>query len=409
MNNLPTSQKLNRRKFIKTMGLSATALAIAPNLAFTHTRVSPRKIRMGIIGGRFGLGFQFHKHPNCIVEAVSDLRTDRKEALMKGYECTKSYNSLEILLKDPKVDAVFIATGAPDHARHVIESLNAGKHVLCAVPAAMTLDECNEILNKVKSTGLTYMMAETSIWRQSMISAKKFYQEGAFGNLMSYSAQYNHPGLETLYWEDGKKTWRHGLPPMLYPTHCTSFVVGLTQERLTEVTCIGWGDDDPILKDNLYNNPFWNESAFFKTSNGISFPVEVNWKGALRQSERAEWHGDKMSLILSHGAMSNSVIVKAGDKIAKDDGGFDVAKNKVEEFVAPEWWKTDMLPESLRYNTGHGGSHAFITHEFIDSLIHNRKPEVDIHQAIAFTAPGIVAHQSALKEGELLKIPSFDY
>ena len=190
MNNLPTSQKLNRRKFIKTMGLSATALAIAPNLAFTHTTVSPRKIRMGIIGGRFGLGFQFHKHPNCIVEAVSDLRTDRKEALMKGYECTKSYNSLEILLKDPKVDAVFIATGAPDHARHVIESLNAGKHVLCAVPAAMTLDECNEILNKVKSTGLTYMMAETSIWRQSMISAKKFYQEGAFGNLMSYSAQY---------------------------------------------------------------------------------------------------------------------------------------------------------------------------------------------------------------------------
>ena len=407
MNILLNEQKFNRRKFIKTMGLSATAVALTPSLAYSNTAITAHKIRMGIIGGSFGSAFDFHNHPNCIVEGVSDLLPYRREALMKKYKCNKSFDSLKLLLKDPKIDAVFIATGAPDHAQHVIDSLNAGKHVLCAVPAAMTLDECDDILNTVKRTGLTYMMAETSIWRQSMISVKKFYKEGAFGNFMSFASQYNHPGLESLYMENGKKTWRHGLPPMLYPTHCTSFVVGLTKERLTEVSCIGWGDDDPIMKDNRYNNPFWNESAFFKTSKGLSFPVEVNWKGALRPSERAEWHGDKMSLVLSHGAMSKSVIIKAGDKIAKDEGGFDVARNQVEEFIAPKWWQTDMLPESLRYDSGHEGSHTFITHEFIDSLINDRKPEVDIYQSLAFTVPGIVAHQSALKGGELLKIPQF--
>ena len=408
MNNFLNNQKLNRRKFIKTMGVSTAAMTIAPRLAFSHGSSSKQKIRIGIIGGRFGLGFQFHEHPNCIVEAVSDLRTDRKEALMKKYRCTKSYDSLELLLKDSKVDAVFIATGAPDHAQHVINSLNAGKHVLCAVPAAMTLNECDDILNTVKKTGLTYMMAETSTWRQSMISAKKFYKEGAFGNFISFAAQYNHPGLETIFMEKGERTWRYGFPPMLYPTHCTSFVVGLTKERLTEVSCIGWGDNDPILKDNKYNNPFWNESAFFKTSKGLSFPVQVNWKGALRDSERAEWHGDKMSLVMSHGQMSSPVLIKSGDKIVKDDGGFDITRNVVEEFTAPKWWQTDMLPEPLRHDSGHDGSHTFITHEFIDSLINDRQPEVDIYQAIAFTAPGIVAHQSALKNGELLKIPSFD-
>lgn len=409
MSNFLNNQKLNRRKFIKTMGLSTAAMTIAPSLAFSRGSSSQQKIRIGIIGGRFGLGFQFHEHPNCIVEAVSDLRIERKEALMKKYRCTKSYDSLEALIKDPKIDAVFIATGAPDHAQHVIDSLNAGKHVLCAVPAAMTLDECDDILNTVKKTGLTYMMAETSTWRQSMISAKKFYKEGAFGNFISFAAQYNHPGLETIFMEKGERTWRYGFPPMLYPTHCTSFVVGLTKERLTEVSCIGWGDNDPILKDNKYNNPFWNESAFFKTSKGLSFPVEVNWKGALRDSERAEWYGDKMSFIMSHGHMSSSVLVKSGGKIVKDDGGFDIAKNVVEEFTAPKWWQTDMLPEPLRHDSGHDGSHTFITHEFIDSLINDRQPEVDIYQAIAFTAPGIVAHQSALKDGELLKIPSFDF
>ncbi|MDH7600753.1 MAG: hypothetical protein QHI38_01230, partial [Armatimonadota bacterium] len=73
-----------------------------------------------------------------------------------------------------------------------------------------------------------------------------------------------------------------------------------------------------------------------------------------------------------------------------------------------EWWKTDMLPEPLRVPSGHEGSHVFLTHEFIDALVNERRPAIDVYEAVAYTAPGIVAHQSALKGGELLKIPSFD-
>ncbi|HSN50268.1 MAG TPA: hypothetical protein VLR52_03475, partial [Bacteroidales bacterium] len=77
-------------------------------------------------------------------------------------------------------------------------------------------------------------------------------------------------------------------------------------------------------------------------------------------------------------------------------------------FRSPEFWKTDMLPETMRHDSGHGGSHTFLTHEFIDALLNKRKPEIDIHEAIAYTAPGLVAHQSALKNGECLSIPVFD-
>src|SRR5699024_748561 len=125
---------------------------------------SNRKIRIGIVGGGFGASFYFHEHPNCIVEAVSDLRADRRESLMKVYKCEKSYESLEKLLHDPKIEAVFLATPAPDHARHVLATLNAGKHVLCAVPAAWTLEECVDLRDTVKRTGLIYMMAETSTY-----------------------------------------------------------------------------------------------------------------------------------------------------------------------------------------------------------------------------------------------------
>ncbi len=67
-----------------------------------------------------------------------------------------------------------------------------------------------------------------------------------------------------------------------------------------------------------------------------------------------------------------------------------------------------MLPEALRHGSGHDGSHTFITHEFIDAIVHNRDPEINIYEALAYTAPGIVAHESALKGGEPMNIPSFD-
>lgn len=224
-------EKFNRRKFINMAGIGASALAVSPRFAFAGEPTNDRKVRIGIVGGRFGAGFFFHEHPNCIVEAVSDLIRARRETLMRVYQCSKSYESLDLLLKDPKVEAVFIATPAPDHAKHVIASLQAGKHVLCAVPAAMSLSECNDIRSVVQRTGLTYMMAETSMYRQGMISVKKLYKEGQFGEIFSAAAEYNHPGLEAYFFENGKATWRHGLPPMHYPTHSTSFLIGATGEH----------------------------------------------------------------------------------------------------------------------------------------------------------------------------------
>lgn len=399
---------LHRRKFIGMTTLAGAALVANPRFSFAGEPASDRKIRIGIVGGRFGASFYFHEHPNCIVEAVSDLRSDRREVLQKTYHCKKSYPSLELLLTDKNIDAVFIATGVPDHAQHVMAALNAGKHVLCAVPAAMTLEECSMLLDTVKKTGLTYMMAETTVYRQNTISVKKMYSEGKFGNIFSAAAEYNHPGLEVLFWEDGMPTWRHGFPPMHYPTHCTAFLISVTGERITEVSGIGWGDGSSLLKNNPYQNPFWNETAFFKTNKGNPFRVEVNWRGALRGVERGEWRGDKMSFFSAHQEGQEHTIVRAAEAMGRDDAGFQHKEAVVEMYKQPQWWQTDMLPQPLRHNSGHDGSHTFITNEFIDALLNNRRPEIDIHEAIAYTAPGIVAHQSALKDGECMKVPGFD-
>lgn len=367
------------------------------------------EVRIGVVGGAFGGAFPWHEHPDCKVEAVADLDPEALDRMSAAYSCGKRYGSLQELLRDRDVDAVAIFTPAPDHARHSIAALRAGKHVVSAVPAAITLEDCYALRETIEETGLTYMMAETSYWYQAAISARQFQREGRFGTIYYTEAEYLHAGLEKLYIDsNGNRTWRYGFPPMLYPTHCTAFLVGTTGERLTEVSCLGWGDDSSILKDNPYSNPFWNETAFFKTDRGNAMRVAIYWKGAHRGRERADWYGDKMSFFMSHPNWDGAVIVRSDTQIETDSAGFARELPLFEPYEQPKWWATDMLPEPLRHDSGHDGSHPFIVHEFISSIVESKRPAVDIYEALAYTAPGIVAHESALKGGERLAIPTFD-
>jgi len=396
-----------RRRAVQAIGVSALSSAFFARSVHA-AEPAERKVRIGIVGGRFGASFQWHEHPQCVVAGVSDLRPERRANLQKVYGCEQAYESLEVMLRDGKdIEAVGIFTEAPNHVPHAVAALRAGKHVISAVPAAMTLDECALLVDTVRRTGLTYMMAETGYWQQHTISARRFFQEGRFGKLYAANSMYRHAGLEDLFVENGERTWRYGFPPMLYPTHCTVHMVGVTGERLKAVSCIGWGDDSSFLKDNAYANPFWNETAEFLTEKDHSFRVEVWWSGAHVGGERAEWYGDQMSFLCANGYGQPATIVRASELKELDTGGFQRAAAKVEKYDIPQWWKTEMLPEPLRHDSGHEGSHTFITHEFIDALVNERRPAVDVYEAVAYTAPGIVAHQSALRGGERLWIPDF--
>ena len=395
----------NRRQVLSGALTAGAALAAG---RFAWAVPSDRKIRMAVVGGNFGRSFYWHEHPNCQVEAVSDLRPDRKDGLMQTYGCSKAYESLEKLILDPHVEAVGLFTPAPDHVRHAVACLEAGKHVISAVPAAMSLEECQRLIDTVKKTGLTYMMAETSYYQQPTISARQFHRDGKFGSLYYIESEYHHAGLDSLWFENGQPTWRYGFPPMHYPTHCTAHLVGVTGERLTQVSALGWGDGDPSLRDNTYRNPFWNTVAFFKTISGIPFRVAIFWKGAHRGTERAQWYGDTMSFFFPNPNGLGPILVRSGRQTEKDSGGFERALPDFEAYKQPAWWSTEMLPEPLRHDSGHEGSHTFLTHEFITALVENRRPTVDVYTAVALTAPGIVAHQSALKGGEQMSIPCYD-
>ena len=62
---------------------------------------------------------------------------------------------------------------------------------------------------------------------------------------------------------------------------------------------------------------------------------------------------------------------------------------------------TDFVP------TGHGGSHPYLVNEFVDAVTHNRTPATNIWEAARYMAMGVMAHKSALKDGETLDVPDW--
>jgi predicted dehydrogenase len=365
-------------------------------------------VRIGIVGGNFGSTFQWHLDPNCKVTAVCDLRDDRLKDLVDAYGPARQYKSFRELLKHPDLDAVAVFTPAPMHVWMATEAMKAGKHVISAVPAGMSAEELELLLDTVKRTGLKYMMAETSYYRPQVITCREWAQQGKFGTIFYTEAEYHHEGgFPLLYDAVGLPTWRYGFPPMHYPTHCIGIVVPITGERMVEVQAVGWGDGHEVLATNEYKNPFWNTTGLFKTSGGHCSRISVFWHVASGGTERGSIYGSMMSYIMERpeGSPDTVIAISKDGKSVLDANGYPEGDVKIDAYKEPNHW--EVLPPSMRVPAGHGGSHTFLTHEFISSIVEDRWPTVNAYEAIAFTMPGIIAHQSALRGGESMKIKDY--
>ncbi len=392
---MSNTNPIYRRDFLGQVGAASLGALAATAVTSKNARgrqrqrprkwepVSDRKLRVGIVGYgvcRFGAAFGFQDHPNVEVVAVSDLFPDRRAGLMKACRCDKAYESLEVLVKDPDIEAVFVATDAPSHARHCIEVLNHGKHVMTAVPAAYgSIEDAERLVETVQKTGLKYMMAETSCYRADCYAMRQVYRAGGFGRLVYSEGEYFHYSSTPI---GSYKNWRLGSPPLWYPTHSTAYYVGVTGKRFTSVSCLGFNAGFDLYKPgaNKYDNPFTDEIGLFETSEG----------GTSRMLMAKGTHG----VVIETGRVY-------GEKGWMQGTDYHGTLKKMPDTVRPE------LPPGMPAG-GHGGSHGPLANEFVTSILQDREPLVNVYEAVAMTVPGIVAHQSALKDGERLPVPQFD-
>ncbi len=396
----PTAALFSKRDFLQSLSAGAAGWGLVQSAAAAEKPiqgfepapenaqatagwkpVSERRIRVGLVGYgvcKFAAAFGFQNHPNVQVVAVSDLIPERCAALAKATGCAKTYPSLEKLVEDDQIEAVFVATDAPNHARHCITVLAHGKHVACAVPAVFgSLEDAAKVLAAVKASGRKYMMFETSLFHEDLFAMRQIYQAGGLGEITYSEGEYYHYMAAPI---DSYQGWRVGLPPQWYPTHSNAYHLGVTGGSFTEVSCLGMPSKISHLQpgNNPYQNPFGTEIALFRTSEGGMSRMAVSWDTPGASGEMGRVRGQLGSFY----------------------GKYEGLTAKLPPTNRPP------LPPGVAAG-GHGGAHGYLTDEFVSAILQDRAPLIDISLALNLTVAGIVAHQSALKHGELLKIPQY--
>jgi predicted dehydrogenase len=347
--------------------------------------VSDRKVKVGIAGYgvcKFGAQFGFQSHPSVEVVAATDLFPDRCQELAKVTGARRTYASCEEMFeKDREIEAVFIATDAPSHARLCIAGLRRGLHVASAVPAVFgqeQLELADELLAAVKASGRVYALFETSAFRPQCYAMREIYKAGGFGKLVYAEGEYYHYMDRHI---GSYQDWRVGLPPQYYPTHSNAFYTCVTGGSFTEVSCLAMpsllADFQPAK--NRYGNLFATEVALFRTREGGMARMAVSWDMPGAHGEKGRVYGQKGAFEERYSGLADL--------------------SKVQQEKPP-------LPPGMQ-GGGHGGSHDHLTDDFVSAILLGRRPCVDAACALNTTVSGIYAHLSALKGGETVKIPQY--
>lgn len=352
---------------------------------------SDKKVRVAIAGEgvcSFGSQFAYQSHPNAEVVACTDLDPARCRLLQERTGAKRTYKSCEELLeKEKEVDAIYIATDAPSHFRLATAALKRGLHVVSAVPALFGEEQLQDIpafLEALKASERVYQMNETTAFRPQCFEMRNIYEAGGFGEIVYTEGEYFHL-IDEAHPIGSYNGWRDGLPPQYYPTHSNGFYTCVTHKRFTEVTCSGLPSQYRPYKDgaNRFKNPYGTEVAFFRCETGATARMTVAWDLPGYGGELGRCFGEK-------GCFRN-------DRYS----GLSNAPLKGVVRLRPR------LPPGVNAG-GHGGSHAYLTDDFLRSiLLPGHKPCVDAITALNTTVAGIYAHMSAKLDGATLKIPAF--
>lgn len=365
-----------------------------------------KKFNVAMVGLGFGSEFIpiYQRHPNANVAAICRRNEHELNEAGDKFGIAKRYTDFDKVLEDPEIDFVHINSPIPDHAWMSMRALQAGKHVMCTVPMATNIEDCDKICQLVADTGKKYMMAETVVYSREFLFIKEMYQKGELGKIQYMAA--SHP--QDM---DGWPEYWERMIPMHYATHVVSPVLGLVNGRAEYVSCFGSG----TIREELAKksgNKFAVETCHIKIKDSdIAAHIwRFLFDTARQYRESFDVYGTKKSFEWSLVEGKNHILHTA--KLPEHEIACEV--------VVPDY--AHLLPEPIRAFTqsiqdadhlsfiqggGHGGSHPHLVHEFVSSLVENRDPWPNAVTSANWTCVGICAHESAVAGGQVVKLPSF--
>ena len=369
------------------------------------------RIEVLVVGAGFGHEFLhlYREHPLVGAVGLCDLRADAVAALAASHGLDATYATLDDALASGRWDVVHIATPVHLHVEQTLAVLATGRACASAVPMATSLDGIARVMDA--AAGGTYMMMETSLYQREYLHALALRDSGALGRIGYLSGAH----MQDL---DGFPPYWMGYAPMQYATHIVAPLLGLAGTHAESVACLGSGTLLPSHAGDG-SNPFPIESALFRLGNDLAAQVTMSFfENARSYTEGFNVYGDLGALEWPSVEGGAAVVYSAGPQDGARRGRpiertelhvpdhLDGLPDELRGFTRPGTWTPSGLPP-VHVDAWHGGSHPHLVHELVSAVHEGRAPAINERVAASITAPGIVAHESALLGGTLLEIPRY--
>ena len=388
-------------------------------------------IKVGICGtGAFASSFipLFKAHPQVDHLVLCDLDAAKLKEKSERFDLRDTCSSLDDLCRTD-VQAIALFTQHHIHGPQAVQALRSGKHVYSAVPSAITVEEMRELVRGVEATGRIYMVGETSTYYPCVIYCRERFRNGDFGHVVyaegEYYHDYSHGMYDVLKWRHGREWERYaGIPPMFYPTHSTSLIVSVTGAHATHVCGLGFVDrhEDHLYarEDNVWKNPFSNETMLCRMSDGsiarinefrrVGHPGRVGMRLYGTEASYEEQMGQSMWVTKDFGTCTDitETLACAGVPVAPDGPMAKVTGSDGTHLSVSKVHPVERLPrEFVGLPNGHCGSQQFLVDDFVTACVSGEQPPNNVWQAARYLLPGLLAHDSAMKGGEMMEVPDF--
>ena len=251
-----------------------------------------KKIRIGLIGaGNIAQNAHipsYLKQDDAVLTAVYDLNAARTREVAEKYSIPHACASLQELCALQDVDAVSVCTWNNAHAESAIAAANAGKHVLCEKPMAMTVAEAEAMKAAAEKNGIVFMMGFVNRFRSEAQYIRHMADEGKFGDIYYANARLLRRRGTPLGWFTD--TAKSGGGPVIdigvHMIDLTWYMMGkpdpasvcaVTHYKLGDYQTKGVSRWEAFDKDNLVFNTEDSAAGMIRFANGAAMNFEVSW------------------------------------------------------------------------------------------------------------------------------------
>jgi len=211
--NISALQSISRRRIIKTLAAGTAGLLFSPNPLLACTRKKKDKLGIALVGlGYYStdlLAPALQQTKNCYLAGIVTGTPSKAEAWQKKYNIPDknifNYQSYEQLANNDDIDIVYIVLPPSMHKEYVVRGANAGKHVFCEKPMAITANECQEMIDACKSQKKKLAIGYRLQHEPNTQAYRKIIRDQSLGKVKKVSCAAGYTENRTNHWKQKKE------------------------------------------------------------------------------------------------------------------------------------------------------------------------------------------------------------